>query len=77
MKIKLDRIDDVLRYLKGLHGFTKIENKSGNQVKHEFTDGLVVNVYTTTGSIVFQGDNIDGDIANRIKNNIQPWLIDS
>ena len=35
-KIKQEHIDTVLRYLRSLSEFVKLEEKSGNQLKHTF-----------------------------------------
>lgn len=45
-----------------------LSNKPNGQSMYKFTNGLVINVYETTGAIVFQGEEINGDLANQIKN---------
>jgi hypothetical protein len=36
------------------------------QVQYEFMNGLIVNVYTTTGTVTFQGKAAEGEEANLI-----------
>ena len=73
-KIKQEHIDTVLRYLRSLSEFVKLEEKSGNQLKHTFNNGLVVNVYTSTGSVSYQGNDVNGKLVQDIKKFIEPFL---
>ncbi|WP_191224586.1 hypothetical protein [Billgrantia desiderata] len=43
-----------------------LNNKPNGQSMYKFTNGLVLNVYET-GSVVFQGDSVDGELANQIR----------
>jgi len=43
-----------------------LNNKPNGQSMYKFTNGLVLNVYET-GSVVFQGENVDGELAGQIK----------
>ena len=43
-----------------------LESKPNGQYKYTFTDGLVLNVYETTGKVVFQGKGSDSEFANQI-----------
>ncbi|WP_330212269.1 hypothetical protein [Pseudomonas sp. Z18(2022)] len=45
---------------------TNLEAKPNGQLMYSFTDGLVLNVYETTGKVVFQGTAPGGGIANQI-----------
>lgn len=48
-----------------------LANKPNGQSMYKFTNGLVLNVYETTGAIVFQGEGIDGELANQIRSFIE------
>lgn len=48
-----------------------LDNKPNGQSMYTFTNGLVLNVYQTTGSVVFQGSETDGTFANHIREFIQ------
>lgn len=48
----------------------KLDNKPNGQSMYTFSNGLVLNVYET-GSIVFQGLETDGDLAQHIRSFIQ------
>lgn len=43
-----------------------LDNKPNGQSMYKFTNGLVLNVYDT-GSVVFQGNDVNGTLANQIK----------
>ena len=43
-----------------------LDNKPNGQSMYKFQNGLVVNLYET-GSVVFQGSETDGVLANQIK----------
>jgi hypothetical protein len=43
-----------------------LEAKPNGQLKYSFPDGLVLNVYETTGKVVFQGTAPGGDFAQQI-----------
>lgn len=43
-----------------------LDNKPNGQSMYKFPNGLVVNFYET-GSVVFQGSETDGALANQIK----------
>lgn len=43
-----------------------LDNKPNGQSMYTFTNGLILNVYDT-GSVVFQGKEIDGTLANQIR----------
>jgi len=43
-----------------------LDNKPNGQSMYKFSNGLVLNVYET-GSVVFQGSETDGTLANQIK----------
>ena len=47
-----------------------LENKPNGQNKYSFPDGLVLNVYETTGRVVFQGTAADGQLARQIESMI-------
>ncbi|WP_422509189.1 hypothetical protein [Stenotrophomonas sp. GZD-301] len=48
-----------------------LSNKPNGQSMYKFTNGLVLNVYETTGAVVFQGDNADGELAGQIRSFIE------
>ncbi len=43
-----------------------LESKPNGQLKYTFPDQLILNVYETTGSVVFQGPGAGGDLAYKI-----------
>lgn len=43
-----------------------INIKPNGQLNYHFSDGLVLDVYTTTNKVVFQGQNPRGKIAQQI-----------
>lgn len=43
-----------------------LNNKPNGQSMYKFTNGLVLNVYET-GSVVFQGDHVNGELADQIR----------
>ncbi|WP_339456457.1 hypothetical protein [Pseudomonas sp. EA_65y_Pfl1_P120] len=45
---------------------TNLEAKPNGQLMYSFTDGLILNVYETTGRVVFQGTAPGGVIAAQI-----------
>lgn len=47
-----------------------LNNKPNGQSMYKFTNGLVLNVYET-GSIVLQGEETEGELANQIKSFIE------
>jgi hypothetical protein len=58
------RIDVLKTYLSG---FLHVqEAKPNGQCMYTFPDGLVLNVYETTGKVVFQGSNANGQLAQQI-----------
>jgi hypothetical protein len=48
-----------------------LANKPNGQSMYKFTNGLVLNVYETTGAIVFQGEGTGGELADQIKSFIE------
>ena len=68
MSVKCFHIDVLKSFL------TKFEHqlahKPNGQSMYSFTDGLVLNVYDT-GSVVFQGTNPHGELAQNIKGLIE------
>ena len=44
----------------------QLDNKPNGQCMYTFTNGLILNIYDTTGSIVFQGQETNGELANNI-----------
>ncbi|MBX8518690.1 hypothetical protein K5D68_12845 [Pseudomonas cichorii] len=42
------------------------EAKPNGQLMYSFPDGLILNVYETTGKVVFQGSAPGGDLAKQI-----------
>lgn len=56
---------DILELFLSKFSCTK-EDLPNGQHKYTFPDGLVVNVYITTGSVVYQGGTVSGQTANRI-----------
>lgn len=47
-----------------------LDNKPNGQSMYRFVNGLVLNVYET-GSVVFQGDEVNGNLANNIRDFIK------
>lgn len=43
-----------------------LESRPNGQLKYTFPDGLILNVYETTGSVVFQGAGAGGSLAHQI-----------
>ncbi len=43
-----------------------LESRPNGQLKYTFGDGLILNVYETTGSVVFQGGGASGALAHQI-----------
>jgi hypothetical protein len=64
MSVKCAHIDVLKSFLtKFAH---QLSHKPNGQSMYTFNDGLVLNVYDT-GSVVFQGTNPHGDLAENIK----------
>lgn len=49
----------------------ELTDKPNGQSMYKFTNGLVLNVYETSGAIVFQGQGTDAELANQIRSFIQ------
>lgn len=47
-----------------------LENKPNGQNKYSFPDGLILNIYETTGKVVFQGTAAGGQLALQIESMI-------
>lgn len=43
-----------------------LNNKPNGQSMYKFANGLVLNIYET-GSVVFQGEHTEGELANQIR----------
>lgn len=69
MSIKCLKLD-LLKTFLGNFEYT-LDNKPNGQSMYTFTNGLVLNVYETTGSVVFQGSETDGILANQVRAFIQ------
>ncbi|MBO1368240.1 MULTISPECIES: hypothetical protein [Vibrio] len=63
MSIKCAHIDVLKSFLTKFEH--NLEHKPNGQSMYKFTDGLVLNVYDT-GSVVFQGANPHGELAQNI-----------
>lgn len=46
------------------------DNLPYGQILYRFSDGLVTNVYTSTGTVTFQGKNTKGTISQKINSKI-------
>jgi hypothetical protein len=68
MSIKCLKVDLLKAFLSNLEH--ALENKPNGQSMYKFPNGLVLNLYETTGSVVFQGSDTDGHLATQIKNHI-------
>lgn len=64
MSVKCLKIEVLKSFLSNIEH--KLDNKPNGQSMYKFTNGLVLNVYDT-GSVVFQGNDTSGTLANQIR----------
>ena len=65
MALKCQNIELLKSYLGQFEH--ELSNKPNGQSMYKFPNGLVLNLYET-GSVVFQGENVTGDLVDKITN---------
>lgn len=68
MAIKCNDVKMLLDFIVSKHSDAKVTHPTGLQTKIDFPDGLVVNIFNTTGTVNFQGNSFENHTASDIVN---------
>ena len=70
MALKCNNTTKLLDFIKATYLGVTVSTPTATQIKIDFTDGLVVNIYPTTGTVNFMGKNAGNQNVSHITNQI-------
>ena len=71
MAIKCKNTDMLLDFVNKKHLDVSISHPTDLQTKVTFSDGLIMNIFNTTGNVNFQGNSYENHVASDIVNVIE------